>query len=160
MRRADRRDLNPEVGAFAPPGTRVLLASSDDLRAHLTDASVDVVFASNFFEHLPSKDAFIKTLAEILRAAPWWEAAGAPTEHLGGRRQLLGLHRSPHCAERSFVGRAVEMTGFTILQLWPRFLPYTTRSKVPQHPLLVRLYLAFPPAWRLMGGQTWLVATR
>jgi hypothetical protein len=54
----------------------------------------------------------------------------------------------------------VEMVGFKVLQVWPRFLPYTTRSKIPQHPMLVRLYLRFPPAWRVLGGQTWLVASR
>ena len=102
----------------------MLLASSDDLRAHLTDASVDVVFASNFFEHLPSKDAFIKTLAEIHRVL-----------RPGGRLLVLQPNISAvggsywdfidhHIAlnDRS-LAEAVEMTGFTVLQLWPRFLP-------------------------------------
>jgi hypothetical protein len=28
------------------------------------------------------------------------------------------------------------------------------KSHFPQHPLLVRAYLAFPPAWLLLGKQT------
>ena len=40
----------------------------------------------------------------------------------------------------------------------PRFLPYTTKSRLPQSAWLVRAYLRFPPAWRLLGGQTLLVA--
>ena len=60
-------DLNPEVQAFAPPSTKIVLASSEDLRDQVPDASLDVVFASNFFEHLPNKDVFVRTLAEIHR---------------------------------------------------------------------------------------------
>ena len=42
----------------------------------------------------------------------------------------------------------------------PRFLPYTTRSAIPQSPWLVRLYLAVRPAWWFMGQQTWFVARK
>ena len=41
-----------------------------------------------------------------------------------------------------------------------RFLPYTTKSRFPQHPLLVRAYLAFPPAWLVLGRQTLYVGRR
>ena len=60
----------------------------------------------------------------------------------------------------SAYGLSAEMVGFDLVQVWPRFLPYTTRSRIPQHPMLVRLYLSFRPAWRIMGGQTWLVARK
>src|SRR5205809_268031 len=33
-------------------------------------------------------------------------------------------------------------------------LPYTTKSMLPQHPLLVRAYLHLPPAWLIFGKQT------
>jgi hypothetical protein len=59
--------------------------------------------------------------------------------------------------DRSLI-EACESTGFRIAEVIPRFLPYTTRSAVPQAPWLVRLYLMCPPLWRLMGGQTFLVA--
>ena len=41
-----------------------------------------------------------------------------------------------------------------------RFLPYTTRSAIPQSPWLVRLYLAVRPVWWIMGQQTWFVARK
>jgi len=46
------------------------------------------------------------------------------------------------------------MAGFKTKKVIARFLPYTTKSRLPQHPLLVRAYLAFPPAWLLLGKQT------
>ena len=55
--------------------------------------------------------------------------------------------------EKSLAEAAV-MAGFKTRQVIPRFLPYTTKSRIPQHPLLVRAYLAFPPAWWLLGKQT------
>ncbi len=55
--------------------------------------------------------------------------------------------------ERSLAEAAV-MAGFKTKQVIARFLPYTTKSRIPQHHLLVRAYLAFPPLWLLMGKQT------
>jgi hypothetical protein len=46
------------------------------------------------------------------------------------------------------------MAGFTTQQVITRFMPYTTKGRLPHHRLLVRAYLAFPPAWWLMGKQT------
>jgi hypothetical protein len=48
--------------------------------------------------------------------------------------------------------------GYIVEKLIPRFLPFTTKSALPQHPLLVRAYLATPLAWRFMGGQFLVVA--
>jgi hypothetical protein len=59
---ADRRiavDLNPDTKAWADSGVEVLLTSSHDLSA-LADGCVDTVFTSNFFEHLPTKQALLK----------------------------------------------------------------------------------------------------
>jgi len=33
-----------------------------------------------------------------------------------------------------------------------------TKSALPKHPALVRLYIRLPPLWRLMGGQFVVVA--
>jgi len=43
---------------------------------------------------------------------------------------------------------ALEMAGFRIKKVIPRFLPYTTKSRIPQHPFLVWMYLKCPFVWR------------
>jgi ubiquinone/menaquinone biosynthesis C-methylase UbiE len=58
------------------------------------------------------------------------------------------------------LAEAARLAGLTVETLIPRFLPYTTKSRLPQHPLLVRWYLRIPLAWRLLGKQTLLVARR
>ena len=55
---------------------------------------------------------------------------------------------------------AAESLDYEIVEVIPRFLPYTTRSAIPQSPWLVRLYLAVRPAWWIMGQQTWFVARK
>jgi hypothetical protein len=58
------------------------------------------------------------------------------------------------------LAEGVAAVGFDVTEVIPKFLPYTTRSRVPQSPALVALYLKVPLVWRFMGGQTWLVAVK
>ena len=67
-------------------------------------------------------------------------------------------HHTP-LTERSLV-EALTMRDMDILRVIGRFLPYTTKSLLPQSPALVRLYLRFPPAWWLLGKQSFVLAVR
>jgi len=154
-------DVNPKLSAFVPRGTEIVTALSHDLRQWISDSSVDVVFASNFFEHLPDKTTFMATLGEvkrILRQGGKLLALQPNIRILGGAYWDFLDHHVP-LSDRS-LAEAVTMTGLKVIELVPRFLPYTTKSRIPQHPWLVRLYLSFPPLWRVMGGQAWLVAVK
>ena len=53
-----------------------------------------------------------------------------------------------------------EMVDLRVDHLKPRFLPYTTCSRMPQSSILVRLYLAMPLAHVLLGKQAWMVASK
>jgi SAM-dependent methyltransferase len=59
-------DLNPDSRKFLAPEVE-LLAQDCSAKWPLPDASLDVVFTSNFFEHLPDKAALGRTLDEIRR---------------------------------------------------------------------------------------------
>ena len=61
--------------------------------------------------------------------------------------------------EKSLV-EAAELAGFELSHLVTRFLPFTTKSRLPSAPGLVRWYLRFPPAWYLLGKQTLYVGER
>ena len=61
--------------------------------------------------------------------------------------------------ERSLV-EAGELAGLRTVKLITRFLPFTTKGRLPQDPRLVRFYLWFPLAWRFFGKQTLYVAER
>ena len=59
-------DLNPEVKNFAAAGVRVINESCTAIREIPTE-SVDVVFMSNFLEHLPDKEMVLDTFREARR---------------------------------------------------------------------------------------------
>ena len=153
-------DPNPAVRRYAASGVEVVAAESTDL-APVSDQSVDVVFASNVFEHLPDTAAFLTTLREIrrvLRPGGRLLVLQPNIAVLGGRFWDFLDHHLP-LTERTVV-EAVELAGLEVREVRTRFLPYTTKSRLPQHPLLVRLYLAVPFAHRILGGQAWIVAVK
>ena len=152
--------LDEQIKQHAAPDVEVLRTSSSKMDM-IPDASVDMVFASNFFEHLPSKQEFMASLAEIYRVL---RAGGRLLILQPNIRFLTGEywdfldHHIP-LTDRTLV-EALELVGFHIVEVRPRFLPFTTKSRLPQHPWLVRLYLRLPIAHRVLGKQAWVVATK
>jgi hypothetical protein len=152
-------DLNPDTRTSASPDVNVLSTTSSCLDM-LADGSIDVVFASNFFEHLPDKREFLATLTElrrILRPGTGRLLILQPNIRLlnGAYWDFLDHHLA--LTDRTLV-EAVRMVGLEPVELRVRFLPYTTKSRFPQNPLLVRAYLLLKPLQWLFGRQTWLVA--
>ncbi|MEM2365052.1 MAG: class I SAM-dependent methyltransferase [Candidatus Bathyarchaeia archaeon] len=99
-------DLDPQYLKSAKADVHAIRQSCTNL-SNFRENFFDLVFASNIFEHLESKEEHEKALKEV----------------------------------------------------W-RFLPYTTKSGFPKSPALVRLYLMFPPAWRIFGKQMLVCARR
>jgi len=154
-------DIEKLSGRELPEGTDEVLVPSDQLSSRVAASSVDVIFCSNFFEHLPDTRTFLATLTEIrkvLREGGRMLILQPNIRFVGGAYWDFVDHHLP-LTDRTLV-EACESLGFEVVEVVPRFLPYTTRSRLPQSPWLVRLYLAFRPAWRLLGQQTWLVARK
>jgi SAM-dependent methyltransferase len=153
-------DIDPRVAKYAGPGVRTHCGPAHDL-GWLPTSSVDVVFASNIFEHFLTKEDVITALREVHRVL-----------RPGGRILVLGPnirfasrvywdffdHHLP-LSDRS-MREALETCGFWLEHARPRFLPYTTKSRAPQWPVLVRLYLRCLPLQLVFGKQMFLVAVR
>ena len=150
-----------DVSAGLPPDVRFVQADGRALLDVLPPAAFDGIFMSNYLEHLPSSEAVI----EQLRVCAGLLRPGGRLVILQPNIRLTGAaywdfidHRTP-LTERS-LAEAAEIAGFRTVAVITRFLPYTTKSRLPSHSLLVRGYLAFPPAWRLLGRQTLYVGER
>ncbi len=153
-------DLNPDVARFANPGTRIINESCTSISA-LEESSVDVVFMSNFLEHLPDKQLVLQTFVEsrrILRPGGKLLILQPNIRFVGGEYWDFFDHHTP-LTDRSLV-EALELAGLQIEHVIPRFLPYTTRSALPQAAWLVNLYLRVPLAWRVLGKQAFVVARK
>jgi SAM-dependent methyltransferase len=153
-------DLNPDAAALLPPGTDFHVARAESM-GFLPDGGLDVVFTSNFLEHLPDKPAVDAVLAEVHRVLkpggrflliqPNVRYASAEYWDFWDHHVALS-HLS--CAE------ALRLAGFTIEECVPRFLPFSTKSALPASPLLLEVYLFLRPAWRLFGKQFFMVARK
>jgi ubiquinone/menaquinone biosynthesis C-methylase UbiE len=153
-------DMNIETSRYAKPNIKVLKCMSNAMPSVL-DSSVDVVFTSNFFEHLPDKFTFGETLREIFRVL---RPRGKLLVLQPNIRLLNGeywdfLDHYIPLTDRTVV-EALTLAGFRVIEVRPRFLPYTTKSRIPQHPWLVWLYLRFPLLHRVMGKQAWIVGVK
>ena len=161
---AERRvavDLNPDTRTYAAAGVEVLLTSSEDLSS-LDDGSVDSVFTSNFFEHLPTKNALLRTLEEvhrILKPTGRIVVLMPNIRYLPGRYWDYFDHHLP--LTHLSLSEGLELAGFEVERVVPRFLPYTVKdSPVRIPPVMVRLYLALPFVWPIFGRQMLVVGLR
>jgi len=153
-------DLNPETAKHLAPDVELHLSPAHQLTA-IPDNSLDVVFTSNFLEHLKSKDDCDAVFLEVLRVL-------AP----GGRFIVMGPNIRYLAAEywdfydhylplsHLSVEEGLAQAGFAIDTVVPKFLPYTTRSRLPKASFLVALYLKMPLAWKLLGKQFLVVARK
>lgn len=152
-------DLNPDTKEAAEPGVEVHLSRSDEMTGIETD-SVDVVFSSNFFEHLPDPDALMATLAESRRVLT---SEGRLLVMMPNIRYVKERfwdyvdHRLP--LTHDGLVEALELAGFRVDTVVPRFLPYTVRSSYGSAPASsLKVYLRLPWLWRVFGAQMFVVA--
>jgi len=143
-------DSWPELPRFTAPGVTARVANVIDLE-FVQDASVDLAFASNLFEHL-TKAAFSTVLRQLKRKI-----------RTGG--QLMLLQPNYRRAYREYFDDFTHITvysdvslcdflvcnGFKIIECKPGFLPLSIKSSLPVSDLLVRLYLWSP--WKPMAKQ-------
>ena len=147
----DIRDVEDAL----PKDVHFVHASGLELAHVMPNDHFDLAFFSNYLEHLSSTE----TVLQQLRVTFSLLKPGGRVLILQPNIRLIGgsywdfIDHQTALTEKSLAEAAV-MAGFKTKKVITRFMPYTTKSRFPQHPLLVRAYLAFPPAWWLMGKQT------
>jgi len=153
-------DLNPDASRFLHPSVK-LIAQDCSTPWPLPDASLDVVFTSNFFEHLSDKAALGRTLDEIgrcLRPKGRLVALGPNIKYLHGAYWDFWDHYVP--ITETSLQEALTTRGFRVDTCIGRFLPYTMATG-PRYPLAaLRAYLRMPFAWRFFGKQFLVVGAK
>ena len=148
-------DMWEGIRAHLAPGVEPLVGSVTDLGA-IEDNSVDFAFASNLFEHIP-QEALVAVLAQL-------------REKLSERGTLTMLQPNYRYAYREYfddythvaiyshisLADLLVANGWEVLEVKPRFLPLTVKSRLPVSQWLIRLYLALP--FKPMGKQMLLRA--
>lgn len=161
--RAHRRlamDLNPDAPARLGDGIEIVLQDCAQ-PWNIPSDSLDVVFTSNFFEHLPDKDALRRTLQEALRCLkPGGRliCLGPNIRYLPGAYWDFWDHYLP-LTDRS-LAEGLAIVGFTVRRVEPRFLPYSMSLGFTPPTGLIALYLRLPWLWRFFGRQFLVVAAK
>lgn len=152
-------DINPDVSEYADRSVRVYRMHIHGVPQAL-NGTVNIVFMSNFLEHLERKTDVLKVLVRARKL-------------LASNGKLIILQPNIDLVKENYwdffdhniafttknIREVLETTGFTIDTFVVRFLPYTTKeSKLPIHPLLIRLYLALPEFLRPFAGQSLIIA--
>ena len=153
----DLRDVSTHLGG----DVNFVQADGLTLTDSLPNAHFDVVFMSNYLEHLPSGAAVVEQLRvvrELLRPGGRLIVL-QPNVRLVGGRYWDFIDHTVALTERS-LAEGAELAGLDVERMIVRFLPYTTKSRLPQSRRIVRAYLACRPAWALFGKQTLLIARR
>lgn len=127
----------------------------------LKENSLDVVFTSNFFEHLPDKATLARTLREAhrcLRPGGILIALGPNIRHVTGRYWDFWDHYL--CLTDLSLAEGLQTIGFEVPTRIGAFLPYTMSGKMRPPLWMLRLYLTLPFLWRFFGHQFLVVGRK
>lgn len=153
-------DLNPDARVFADSNVTVLPQNCAE-KWGVPAQSLDVIFTSNFFEHLPTKADLENTLKEAHNALVGdgrLIAIGPNIKYVPGAYWDFYDHYLP-LTELS-LSEVLKKCGFAIEYCRGRFLPYTMSNGVQYPVWMLSAYLKLPPFWPLFGKQFLLIARK
>lgn len=146
-------DLNQDSPARLNKDITFVPTSALDLSS-LPQGEFDVVFTSNFLEHFHSKadlDIVFGEVLKLLKPGGQFIVVGPNIRYAYREYWDYYDHYLP-LSHLSLVEGLV-LAGFRPERVIDRFLPYTMQGRTPTHDFLIKAYLAFPLAWKLLGKQ-------
>ncbi|MGC9506087.1 class I SAM-dependent methyltransferase [Baaleninema sp.] len=153
-------DLNPDAPDYLESNVRFIHQDCSKTWP-LEENSLDVVFTSNFLEHLLSKESLSQTLAEAYRCLkPGGKmiCLGPNLKYTGGAYWDFFDHHLP--LTDASISEVLQLQGFRVETCLPKFLPYTMANG-KQPPLwTVSVYISLPLAWKFLGKQFLVVARK
>lgn len=152
-------DLNPDLKRFANSDVEAILFDYKYMEK-FKDSSFDVIFVSNFFEHL-TKDSIIKTVQEAHRV-------------LKKNGKILILQPNIRVCYKDYwnffdhitplddrsLSELLEINGFKVIESRPRFLPYRAEGRLPKVLFLIKIYLKIPILHYFFGKQVFIYAKK
>jgi SAM-dependent methyltransferase len=146
-------DLNGDAAGHLPADVEFLHQDCSQ-PWRLDNDSIDVIFSSNFIEHLPDKQALERTLVEARRCLKHDGRIifmGPNIRYVGGAYWDYWDH---HIAltDKS-LSELLSLSGFEVSHCIDRFLPYSMSEGSNPPLLMVALYLRLPIFWPLFGKQ-------
>jgi len=153
-------DLNPEASDRLDPNIHFHQQDCSEPWS-IEENSLDLVFTSNFFEHLPNKQILSQTIRHIhrhLKPNGRLIMLGPNIAALKGNYWDFWDHHVPLSDQSAC--ELLELHGFAIEKSIRRFLPYNM-VRIRKRPLaLVKLYIRLPFIWRFFGAQFLIISQK
>lgn len=153
-------DLDPQAAKYLPNEVKFLNGGLEQL-SDVESNSIDVIWASNFLEHLEIEDVFL-FLKEAHRLIRKSSDSGhlilmQPNFRYAYKNYFDDFTHKTIFTDKSLVS-VIKMAGFEIEVCEKKFLPYSLDSKKAKFSFLIGFYLK--SRIRLFGGQMLVVAKR
>lgn len=136
-------DIWPGMLLHLDAGVEGLISSITQLGS-LPENSVDYVFSSNCFEHVSQQD-LVECLTQLRRKMkPGAMISIVQPNFKYCSREYFDDYTHITIYTAQGLSDLLAANGFRIVRCVPRFMPLTLKSRMPVHPLLIRLYLMSP----------------
>lgn len=146
-------DLNEEfVGKYADQAVKKVIGNN--LTVDLPTDYFDLVFVSNFLEHLHSQEevaAFLLKMFTTVKKGGFIVVMGPNFKY--AYKEYFDFADHTVCLSEMGVAEHLVGAGFEIVKIHPRFVPMSFRGNLPVNKFLVQTYLRLPVAWRFFGKQ-------
>jgi ubiquinone/menaquinone biosynthesis C-methylase UbiE len=148
-------DIWDGVRQHVAPGVETIVGPVHELNT-IADGAVDYAFASNVFEHIP-QEMLVKVLDALKRT---FSARGRLTilqpNYRYAFREYFDDYTHVSIYSHISLPDFLRANGWEVLEVRPRFLPLTVKSRMPTWPILIAAYLKSP--FKPMGKQMLVVA--
>lgn len=153
-------DLNEDIEKYVTNDVEVIISDCKKIE-RIEDGTIDKIFISNFLEHLNNTDEVIQVLRECHRLLkPGGEVMILqPNIYYVKEKYWFFIdHKTPLTHES--LQEALEIVGFDIKLMKKRFLPYSTKSNMPQSDFFVKTYLKFTILQSIFGKQSFVIGKK
>lgn len=154
-------DINPDTKEFSNKNVKVVASHALKVPPKY-NSTIDVLFMSNFLEHLDSNEevlavlektyALLRNGGKVIIIQPNIDLVKESYWDFSDHKVALNTRS---------VKEVLKITGFTVDTFIERFLPYTTKKiNLPFGDFLLKIYLIIPPFLRPFAGQSFIVAMK
>jgi len=153
-------DLNKDIKKHVKNDVEVIISDCKKIQ-QIPENSVDKIFISNFLEHLNNTDEVLIVLRECFRIL---KTGGKimilqPNIYYVKEKYWFFIDHKTPLTHESLV-EALEISGFKISLLKKKFLPYSTKSNLPQWDFLIKIFLKLPILHWIFGKQTFVMGVK
>jgi SAM-dependent methyltransferase len=136
-------DVWPGFAAHLYEGVEAIVGPVSDL-SRIAEGSIDYAFASNLFEHLTQQE-FADTLSSLRgKLSPKGSLTILQPNYRYAYREYFDDYTHVSIYSHISICDFLAAHGFDTVEVHPRFLPLTVKSRLPAWSPLIGLYLASP----------------